>query len=276
MVDTDRLHLILSEPLDTHANDLSMLEGLIRQYPYFQAARSVYLKGLHKEQSALYNKELQITAAHTADRSVLFDFITSDVFIQNRISDQIKAQQEELERIEVDMEEIQIRPNDLNAVADFNKVTDIDLFEKKKKTAVSEDLLQFDKTEKYSFNEWLQLTNLKPIDRSNDDDLGVESTTATTIEIDEEKLEKMRRIDEFLKSKPRITPRKSGTVELPDLYSTNDGEQLMTETLAKVYLAQKNYQKAIKSYEILVLQHPEKNGFFADRIREIKNLQSNT
>lgn len=276
MVNKGRLHLILSEPKDTHADDLAMLQSLIKQYPYFQAARSVYLKGLHKEQSALYNKELQITAAHTADRSVLFDFITSDVFIQNRISDQIKAQQEELERIEVDIEDIQIRPNDLNADTDFNKVIDIDLFEKKEKKAVNRELLQFDKTEKYSFNEWLQLTNLKPIDRSNSDDQGAESTLATTIEIDEEKLNKMRRIDEFLKAKPRIIPRKSGSVELPDLYSTNDGEQLMTETLANVYLAQKNYQKAIKSYEILVLQHPEKNGFFADRIREIKNLQSNT
>jgi hypothetical protein len=50
----------------------------------------------------------------------------------------------------------------------------------------------------------------------------------------------------------------------------------MTETLAQVYAAQKNYEKAIKSYEILVLQHPEKSSFFADRIQEIKNLQSNS
>jgi len=32
----------------------------------------------------------------------------------------------------------------------------------------------------------------------------------------------------------------------------------MTETLAKVYLAQKNYSKALKAYKVLVLQHPEK------------------
>jgi hypothetical protein len=50
----------------------------------------------------------------------------------------------------------------------------------------------------------------------------------------------------------------------------------MTETLAQVYLAQKNFSKAIQAYQILVLQHPEKSGYFADRIREIKNIQSNT
>ncbi|PRP68203.1 hypothetical protein [Nonlabens agnitus] len=274
MVNTDRLHHVLSNPSEVHADDLPILETVIKEYPYFQAPRSVYLKGLHNAQSPSYNKELQVTAAHTADRAVLFDFITSDVFLQNRISEQIKAQQEQLENIEVVAEEIQIRTNDLNADTDFQKVTDVDLFEKKQpETTVDKKVLEFKKDEKYSFNQWLQLTSLKPIDRSNDLE---PTTTSPPIEIDEEKLEKMRRIDEFLKAKPRITPRKSGIAELPQAYSTDGEKQLMTETLAKVYLAQKNYEKAIKSYEILILQHPEKSGFFADRIREIKNLQSNT
>jgi hypothetical protein len=49
----------------------------------------------------------------------------------------------------------------------------------------------------------------------------------------------------------------------------------MTETLAKVYLEQKKYNKAIQAYEILILKYPEKSSFFADRINEIKNLQQN-
>jgi hypothetical protein len=48
---------------------------------------------------------------------------------------------------------------------------------------------------------------------------------------------------------------------------------LMTETLAKVYLEQKKYKKAIKAYDILILNYPEKSGFFADQIRAIKKLQ---
>jgi virulence-associated protein VapD len=50
---------------------------------------------------------------------------------------------------------------------------------------------------------------------------------------------------------------------------------LMTETLAKVYLEQKKYQKAIQAYEILILKYPEKISFFADRISDIKILQQN-
>ena len=54
---------------------------------------------------------------------------------------------------------------------------------------------------------------------------------------------------------------------------THDG--LMTETLARIYLEQKNYGKAIQSYKILSLKYPEKSGSFADQIKAIKELQEN-
>jgi len=269
MVDKDRLHTILSNPGQLHADDLEILSTVIKKYPYFQAARSVYLKGLYNAQSPAYNKELQVTAAHTTDRSVLFDFITSDVFIQNRISEQIKLQKEQLEDIEVDAEEVALRTTDLNADKNFSQVTDEDLFEKKKEPAA--ELLDFTKNEKHSFQEWLKLTKVKPIERTPSIETAQEPSTG-----DPERLEKMKRIDDFLAAKPKIKPRKSGPIETPSVESIDSGQHLMTETLAKVYLAQKNYDKAIKSYQILKLQHPEKSGFFADRIREIENLQSNS
>ena len=50
-------------------------------------------------------------------------------------------------------------------------------------------------------------------------------------------------------------------------------ESLMTETLARIYLEQKNYDKAIQAYNILSLKYPEKSGFFADQIQAVKELQ---
>jgi hypothetical protein len=85
----------------------------------------------------------------------------------------------------------------------------------------------------------------------------------------------MAKIDQFLAEKPKIKPRKNATTSAQITLTNPDPSQFMTETLAKVYLAQKNYSKALKAYEILLLQHPEKSGLFADRIQEIKNLQSN-
>jgi hypothetical protein len=40
--------------------------------------------------------------------------------------------------------------------------------------------------------------------------------------------------------------------------------------LAEIYLKQALWDKAINAYEVLSLKYPEKSGFFADRIKEIK------
>jgi hypothetical protein len=50
-------------------------------------------------------------------------------------------------------------------------------------------------------------------------------------------------------------------------------DELMTETLAKVFVKQKKYENALQAYQILSLKYPEKNSFFADQIKEIKRLQ---
>ena len=52
-------------------------------------------------------------------------------------------------------------------------------------------------------------------------------------------------------------------------------QQMMTETLAKIYVEQKKYEKAIQAYNILILNNPKKSGFFADQIKMVKILQEN-
>jgi hypothetical protein len=286
MVDGAHINNVLAHPKDIAVNHLAALEETLREFPYFQAARSIYLKGLKSESSPLYNKELQKTAAHTTDRSVLFDFITSESFSQNKVSERIKLLQQQENEIEIEVEKPEegitnpVKKNtqeeDFNANKDFTKVADLDLFEKKKESSIFDEPLDFDKNETYSFSRWLQLSSLKPIDRKKENTEDETSTAAQEIiqEADERAI-KMARIDQFLAEKPKIRPRKSSSshINIADHYE--DPSQFMTETLARVYLAQKNYSKALKAYEVLVLQHPEKSGLFADQIQEIKNLQSN-
>ncbi|NJW54336.1 hypothetical protein HC175_15610, partial [Salinimicrobium sp. CDJ15-91] len=83
---------LLQDPTTLNFEDTKALHEVLRQYPYFQAARAVRLKGLKNLNSLHYNKELKLTAAHTADRGVLFDFITSEEFNQNQIAETIKEQ----------------------------------------------------------------------------------------------------------------------------------------------------------------------------------------
>ncbi|MEL6485278.1 MAG: hypothetical protein AAFP96_10580, partial [Bacteroidota bacterium] len=56
------------------------LEDIVNEYPYFQASRALYLKGLKNLDSYKYNDVLKVTAAYTSDREVLFDYITSQQF----------------------------------------------------------------------------------------------------------------------------------------------------------------------------------------------------
>ena len=56
------------------------LESIIEEYPFFQSARAVSLKYLHDQGSFRYNSNLKLTAAHTLDRTVLFNYITSPGF----------------------------------------------------------------------------------------------------------------------------------------------------------------------------------------------------
>ena len=108
------------------------------------------------------------------------------------------------------------------------------------------------KTEKYSFLDWFDVIN---------DDMP---------KVDE----KFDLIDEFIKNQPKIKINNDYEVKSSLKTDQKIKDELITETLAKIYVKQEKFNKAIKAYEILSLKYPKKSSFFADQINDIKKLKS--
>ena len=282
MNSTDYVSIINKPDTMYHEKQIEALEKVIAEFPYFQSARALQLKGLYSQNSFKYNTALKNTAAHSVDRSVLFDFITSDTFTS---IDKISYDRQALTIFEFDVidsttilteQKSQPKVNSVeNSIITSIKEAAATEFNESFKT-IEEKLeigepLNFLKIEQHSFQEWLQLSRSKPIERENTP----ENNDLISL-VDDEKRKKTELIDKFIETSPKISAVKHGTPSTVSFdINANDNSNLMTETLARVYLEQKKYQKAIQAYEILILKYPEKSSFFADRISDIKILQHN-
>ncbi len=300
-MNTEQYTYLLEHPDKITAEETASLRDIIDAFPFFQSAQALYLKGLKNQESFAYNKALKRTASHTSDRAVLFDYITSERFLQNDVSAKIKEQETALRNLIItDIEDVSTILDE-EEQAKASKILDPNLFVEKVDSemtrARAEETLQvgkplpFTKSEAHSFSEWLQLSTFKPIDRSQDELVPVETTvskedTSTpkasesekiqAIEKEDDSKERKRKIiDSFIETNPKISAIKPAKSEKKKIIKElpYSPDALMTETLARVYVEQKNFAKAKQAYRILSLKYPEKSGFFADQIRAVEQLE---
>ena len=79
-------------------------------------------------------------------------------------------------------------------------------------------------------------------------------------------------IDQFIQNQPKIKPKAEFySAENMAKKSIEDSEEMVTETLAKVYASQGNVAKAKSIYNQLILKNPEKKSYFASLIKDLRS-----
>ncbi len=298
---------MMSNPGLLNEQTLEQIREVIEEYPFFQTGRMLWMKNLHILGHIKYNNELKLAAAHIADRGKLFELINENAGkLESVMPDEIdvdKGIQEEWKENEqiIDRKE-QIKVKLLNedeafetAVEEQRDISDIlqnenddiryafpldsdnivlpsaDLLDYEMAGTANYQLAEYETTpnldESRTFYEWLNLLKQQSVEIKEKEHKAKIST---------EKDKKMSLIDNFLERGERkriVTDEKEFENIQPEDFSKKslqENTDIMTETLANIYIKQKHYSKAIDIFEQLRLKYPEKNIYFAHRIKELE------
>ena len=79
-------------------------------------------------------------------------------------------------------------------------------------------------------------------------------------------------IERFIKEEPQIKPQSGDKLDNENKAkkSSEDRDELVTETLAAIYADQMLFHKAIAAYKKLMLKYPEKSRYFAGKIEQLE------
>lgn len=257
---------MVKNPLLVNDINSEKLLALTKEYPYCHAFHLLHLKGLKNTNSIEFEKYLPTTSLNAPNREVLYDLI-----VKMKLREKIEQVEEEISQSvaqEVSIKPEIILPTEEEKQAEkesvVNEVEAIILEELAQQqysleTLVNEETEEAKQPEvkelpsEMSFTQWLNPT-AKKVDKKT-----------SSLEI----------IDRFIKENPTISKLKQETYSAPEIakLSLEDNDDLVTETLARVYMKQGHYDKAIKTYQKLSLKIPEKKAFFASQIEVIEELK---
>ncbi|MFA6127594.1 MAG: hypothetical protein WC699_09830 [Bacteroidales bacterium] len=265
---------------------------IIREYPFCQPAQLLFLKALQNIEDIRFNRQLKIAAAYAGDRKVLFELlngpketekkppldpVSEDHFGQVRIppvkpagenngDDDKTLLVREVEHF------LPFEDNDL-LLFDFPAYTEGGQPEVPSQNKVPELdpalLRQFLDTDPLS-----RKKNTEPVIRP----MGYAGDLQKLDTRNQNKSAADTLIDKFIEN-PQLKVLRPDNAPANDLdvslNSLREDDEFLTETLARIYVQQGYYLKAIQAYEKLSLKIPEKSVYFANQIDMVRELIKN-
>jgi hypothetical protein len=246
---------LIEHPEQLNRDTLYELRSILALYPYFQTARLLMLQNLFLLHDPSFDEELRRAAIYITDRSVLFQMIEAAHY-----------------RLQVHTKEPPKKPVTTEEERQSRTISLIDSFlDSIPKDDPSE--VKADKTKRkptpadaaVDYVAYLLETETADETPQQVPQLIGQDLIDTFINNDKGKI--------VLKEEPEYKP----TIEEStgnDEETPNEG--YFTETLARIYIKQGRYSKALEIIRRLSLQYPKKNAYFADQIRFLEKLIINS
>ena len=240
------------------ANQVDEMKHIIEKYPYCQSAYLPLLKHYYTQNHIDFEELLKLTAVYSSDRNQVRKYLVAEP----------KVVKEEIEKEAI----LEVLPK----VAEEVKAPEIHdpLLEQLNHQIVNEVIgytLEHNIEEEIS-----QLPEIKAEEEKVESNSGPKDFFSWLEEPKEvkPKLKYAHLIDKFLADQPKIVPKKEffSPVNMARK-SVEEDLDIVSETLANLYVQQGHYSKAIKAFEQLSLKFPKKNVYFGARIKEIEELK---
>ncbi len=240
------------------ANSLKNLDSLVEEYPYFQAAWLLYAKNLHDVDDVRFGTRIKKAALHIPDRVMLYRLLHQSKETENTDAPLNMATESKAGGIE----ETQpfFTASSENDTKPPTEILESDSIHLQHTTA---SLLDF------------AFDRIAVAGNTNDEIIVIgDSQTKEIADENPLRQKNMSLLDKFIADKPKIIPKDTEVAiskEIPE-YAKEDHDDLISETLAQIYVKQGHFEKALHTYEKLSLKYPEKSIYFAAQIKKIKEL----